>query len=226
LPRKQNRSTHGRETWAVLLNKPTLDRIVAGEIDLVFRLWRKPTVKQGGRLRTQVGVLSIEAVDVIELADIEDAHARRAGFDSASAVVHELTRPRPTAGRGRTAKVDETSRPYRVRVSFAGADDRVELRAQLLTPAELESVTGKLAAMDTRSKTGPWTRRTLELISAFPARRAPELAEMHGYETLPWKAQVRRLKELGLTESLTVGYRLSPRGEQALASLSEQDTEQ
>jgi hypothetical protein len=205
----------------VLLTKPTLDRIVAGDIDLVFRRWRKPTVKKSGRLRTQIGVLAIEAVEVIELADIDDAQARRAGFESAEAVVHELTRPRPNAGRGRTAKVDESSQVYRVRVSFAGADDRVELRAQLLTPAELDAVATTLATMDSRSKTGPWTRRTLELIGEFPARRAPELAEIHGYETLPWKAQVRRLKELGLTESLAVGYRLSPRGEQVLALRSE-----
>jgi hypothetical protein len=33
-----------------------------------------------------------------------------------------------------------------------------------------------------------------------------------GRETLPFKRDVRKLKELGLTESLEVGYRLSPRG--------------
>jgi hypothetical protein len=210
----------GARLTAVLLTKPVLDGIVAGEIDLVFRRWRKPTVKAGGRLRTQVGVLAIETVDIVEASDIDDAQARRAGFASADAVVHELMRPRPTAGRGRTAKVDETSVLYRVQVSFAGADDRIERRTQLLAPAELDAIVVKLAAMDARSKLGPWVQRTLELIAEWPARRAPELAEMHGYETLPWKAQVRRLKELGLTESLAVGYRLSPRGEQVLAALT------
>ena len=206
----------------MLLTKPTLDGIVAGEIDLVFRRWRKPTVKAGGRLRTQVGVLGIEAVDVVEASDINDAQARRAGFESAEAVVHELMRPRPAAARGRTATVDETSVLYRVRVSFVGADDRIERRTQLLASAELAAIAAKLGAMDGRSKQGPWIRRTLELIAAWPARRAPELAELHGYETLPWKAQVRRLKELGLTESLAVGYRLSPLGEQVLAALPPQ----
>ncbi len=33
-----------------------------------------------------------------------------------------------------------------------------------------------------------------------------------GRERLPFKADVRKLKRLGLTESLDVGYRLSPRG--------------
>ena len=36
------------------------------------------------------------------------------------------------------------------------------------------------------------------------------------HETRPFKADVRKLKELGLTESLPVGYRLSPRGERYL----------
>jgi len=34
---------------------------------------------------------------------------------------------------------------------------------------------------------------------------------------LPFKANVRKLKALGLTESLEVGYRLSPRGEALLS---------
>ncbi len=59
----------------------------------------------------------------------------------------------------------------------------------------------------------------MELIRTWPERRAPDLAEIAGWETAPWKANVRRLKELGLTESLPVGYRLSPRGEQVVAAL-------
>jgi hypothetical protein len=43
-------------------------------------------------------------------------------------------------------------------------------------------------------------------------RASPDLAATMGRETAPFKADVRKLKELGLTESLPVGYRLSPRG--------------
>ena len=35
-------------------------------------------------------------------------------------------------------------------------------------------------------------------------------------EKLKFKQDVRRLKELGLTESLDIGYQLSPRGEAVL----------
>ena len=52
----------------------------------------------------------------------------------------------------------------------------------------------------------------LGLIAERPATRAPDLAASLGRETAPFKADVRKLKELGLTESLEVGYRLSPRG--------------
>ena len=52
----------------------------------------------------------------------------------------------------------------------------------------------------------------LRLIADRPATRAPDLAASLGRETARFKADVRKLKELGLTESLEVGYRLSPRG--------------
>jgi hypothetical protein len=53
----------------------------------------------------------------------------------------------------------------------------------------------------------------LDAIAAHPATRAPDLAASFGRETAPFKIDVRKLKNLGLTISLTVGYRLSPRGE-------------
>ena len=52
----------------------------------------------------------------------------------------------------------------------------------------------------------------LRLIAERPGVRAPDLAAALGRETLPFKRDVRKLKELGLTNSLTVGYELSPRG--------------
>jgi hypothetical protein len=54
---------------------------------------------------------------------------------------------------------------------------------------------------------------TLEVIAASPGVRAADLAARLGRETAPFKLDVRKLKALGLTLSLEVGYRLSPRGE-------------
>ena len=43
-----------------------------------------------------------------------------------------------------------------------------------------------------------------------PRRAQGDLAAETGRERLPFKADVRKLKRLGLTESPDVGYRLSP----------------
>ena len=71
----------------------------------------------------------------------------------------------------------------------------------------------RLQRLDSLSKQGPWTRKTLGLIAANPAVRAEDLAALVGREKMPFKLDVRKLKEMGLTESLLTGYRLSPRGE-------------
>ena len=50
------------------------------------------------------------------------------------------------------------------------------------------------------------------LIAERPETLAEDLAASRGEKKPQFKRRVRRLKELGLTESLEVGYRLSPRG--------------
>jgi hypothetical protein len=75
-----------------------------------------------------------------------------------------------------------------------------------------DAIDGRLDRLDAASPTGPWTRGTLDVIARRPGVRAADLAAELGRERLPFKADVRKLKRLGLTESLEVGYRLSPRG--------------
>jgi hypothetical protein len=75
----------------------------------------------------------------------------------------------------------------------------------------------RLARLDRASSHGPWTAATLALIAARPAVRAGDLADAVGRERLAFKADVRKLKNLGLTLSLATGYQLSPRGEAYLA---------
>ena len=84
---------------------------------------------------------------------------------------------------------------------------------------ELNDVKNGLARIDARSSQGPWTRGTLKLIAKNPGKRAAELAESAGLETKRFKTNVRKLKELGLTESLKIGYRLSPRGQTVFQQL-------
>ena len=79
--------------------------------------------------------------------------------------------------------------------------------------AEIAAINARLDRLDASSAYGAWTRETLDLIDLHPTVRAPDLAARTGRETADFKKDVRKLKELGLTESLAIGYLLSPRGE-------------
>jgi hypothetical protein len=184
----------------MLIRREVLEQIASGEVDLAFRRWRRPSVKSGGRLRTAIGTLAIDAVDEIDEAAIANDDARRAGYATRDDLLADLD-----SGRGGTL--------YRIRLRLAGPDSRVELRER----GELDATEGaelarRLARLDAASPSGPWTNTVLRLIEARPSVRASDLAASLGLERLVFKRNVRKLKELGLTESLEVGYRLSPRG--------------
>ena len=188
----------------MLLKRPFLDGIVDGSISLVFRRWRKPTVKAGGTLKTAAGVLAIDEVEAISLAKITAANARRAGYSSLDELKVELS------------KRNEGD-VYRIKVRHAGADPRIALRSKSrMGSGEFDALLVRLQRLD---GTTPWVRRILDLIARHPGRRAAELAAELRQETAPFKLNVRKLKALGLTESLEVGYRLSPRGRAVLARL-------
>jgi hypothetical protein len=84
---------------------------------------------------------------------------------------------------------------------------------------EIAGLSARLARLDAMSRRGPWTRRVLGLIARRPGARAADLAASTGVETKWFKGNVRKLKALGLTESLPVGYRLSPRGRVLLRAM-------
>ena len=181
--------------------------VTAGEITLAFRRQRRRTVRPGGTLRTAVGVLAILAVDEIIEDDITDADARRAGYADRGAAI---------------AWLKDEGTLYRIEFTLQGPDPRIALRDDdNLTADDVDEVRRRLDRLDQASARGPWTRQTLVTIRDQPGVRAPDLAASFGLETLKFKTDVRKLKELGLTESLPVGYRLSPRGVATLNALLE-----
>jgi hypothetical protein len=178
-----------------------------GSVTLAFRRWRRPSVTAGGRQRTPVGELAIDAVDEIAVDDITEADARRAGYADLAELLGELAR-------------HPEGRLYRIELHHAGADPRIALRQQAdLSDADWQAITTRLARLDRASPRGPWTATVLHLIAGNPAVRAADLAASLGRETPPFKLDVRKLKEMGLTESLEVGYRISPRGRAVLDRL-------
>lgn len=185
----------------------TLEAIREGRIDLAFRRWPRPRVKAGGRQRTAIGVIGFDAVEVVSREDVSDKEARRAGFESAAQLLGFLDRR-------------DEGEIYRVRLRLIGPDPRIELRESVPDDQQAADILRRLARLDRASSHGPWTREVLEAIAASPERRAGDLAAELGRERLPFKADVRKLKELGLTESLPIGYRLSPRGRAILQRLA------
>ena len=184
----------------MLLRQATLAKVRAGEVSIAFRRWTRPTVKAGGFRVTSIGRLAIDEVRRVSEAEITEAEAQLAGEGSRAELMAALAQ-----GQGEL---------YRIAFHLEGEDPRIMLRETAdLSALDRRALETRLARMDAKA---PWTGRFLDLIAAHPGRRAGDLAVMAGLERLEFKTRVRRLKALGLTISLEVGYRLSPRGEALL----------
>ena len=184
----------------MIFRQKFLDGIRDGTVTLAFRRWRRPSVRAGGTLLTAAGQLEIVSVDELAMTRISDADARRAGYSSREDLLTEL-------------RVRDEGKVYRIELGGLRADPRVALRASAsLSEKDRDDIARRLGRLDERSSHGPWTRQTLDLIRSRPGVRAGDLCRLVGLEMHPFKTNVRKLKTLGLTESLEVGYRLSPRG--------------
>jgi hypothetical protein len=171
----------------VLFRVAQLRGIAAGEIDLQFRRWDRPRARAGSTQVTSVGVIRID--DVRRVKRITPAEAQRAGFGTPDEAVRAL-------------RADGDL--YRIELHLEGPDPRVALRETI--PDDFTELRAKVERL-------PWGFAYLHLIRDHPEVRAEELAASLGLEKRVFKPRVRRLKELGLTISLSPGYRLSPRGE-------------
>lgn len=171
-----------------------------GTVTLAFRRWRRPDVKPGAQFRTSAGVIRVETIDVVDPELISDDEAARAGHRDATSVRKRLS--------------GEIGWPvYRIGLSWVDEDPRIALRSDdALSDADVAALDARLERFDRASSFGPWTMATLALIGQRPQVRAPDLAASVGRETAPFKIDVRKLKNLGLTISHPLGYELSPRG--------------
>lgn len=193
----------------MLIRRETLDRIRAGEVSVAFRRWAAPRVRVGTRMRTAVGLVEVTSLEAVDPDALTEADARAAGAADRAALV------------AANASVRADRPLWRIGLRYAGEDPRRALReAAQLDARAVRELVQRLERIDARSRRGPWTRTVLELIARRPQTRAAELAAELGLETRPFKADVRKLKELGLTESLEVGYRLSPRGRALLDAIA------
>jgi hypothetical protein len=187
---------------AVLFAPRFRSGIADGSITLTFRRWKRAQVIAGRRYRTPVGMLEVETIDVVDADDISDQEAGRAGFASADAVRDAL--------RG-----DPGDPVYRIRFHAVTEPDPRDVLAHddALGDEDIVEIDRRLDRLDGASSHGAWTAATLAVIAERPGVRAADLAASLGRERAPFKLDVRKLKALGLTLSLDVGYKLSPRGQ-------------
>lgn len=182
--------------------------IQRGDVTATFRRWAKSRVVAGRVYRTAAGRLHVESVDEMAPQEIVDADAVRAGYSDAASLVADLRgTPGDPVFRITFRYLDEPD----PRTELANHDD--------LTDDDIATIAARLDRLDRAGSHGPWTRPYLEAIEANPERRAPELAAMFGRETQAFKVDVRKLKNLGLTISYPIGYRLSVRGEAYLTAV-------
>ncbi len=175
-----------------------------GSVTVAFRLWKRPSVVVGRPYRTGGGRVEVLSVEIVDLADISDADVGAAGYQTSADLRDSLQRHDDVADR----------ELYRIEFRLLDEPDPRQVLAEDddLDAEAVAEISARLDRLDRAASGGPWTRRSLRLIEANPAVRAPDLAAMDGRDTKPFKLDVRKLKNLGLTESLRVGYRLSPRG--------------
>ncbi|MFE0017393.1 ASCH domain-containing protein [Mesorhizobium sp. NPDC059054] len=191
----------------MLFRQAILEAVARGDVTLAFRRWQRPTVKAGTGLRTAAGVVRIAAVEPVEERDLSEADAKAAGFADRSALLADL-------------RSDGDRTLYRIALDGIEPDQRIGLRSEgKLSEADWHGLAARFERWD-RAKPG-YFPSILSAIGAHPGTSAAELARAAGVEKLKFKQDVRKLKELGLTESLETGYRLSPRGEAVLEKLRE-----
>jgi hypothetical protein len=184
----------------MLFSADAWPRISDGSITVTFRTWKRAQARVGGRYRIAGMLIEATAMRQVSVAEITEDDARRAGAASLAAL------------RARLGDVDTV---WRVDFVHVGNDDRIARREDT-SADELAAVSARLTRLD---RNGAWTRTTLQLISKYPGVVSTTLARHAKQERAVFKLNVRKLKELGLTESLDTGYRLSPRGEAVLGSL-------
>jgi hypothetical protein len=190
----------------MLFTAATLRGLADGRVNCTYRRWEVVRPKVGSRFTTAAGVVEVTSITPAQEEQLTEQDAADAGFDSVAALIKWTS----AKGRGEL---------YRIGIVLAGPDPRLELRrSDQLTPADVSALRARLERMD-RASVQPWTHSTLRQIQRLPGVVSTELAAEAGQDRPTYKLRVRRLKALGLTESLERGYRLSPRGQAYLVAL-------
>ena len=147
--------TDGRpcQPGGVLFRPADLEGIAGGRITLQFRRWERARVLPGTRLRTPIGVLEVDSVEVVERPTDEDARA--AGYDDAEHVIASFAKRKGAL--------------HRIALHLAGPDPRIALRE---TPPD-DAVFAQPGADGRLDLRGPAPRSPPTRACARPTSRRP-----------------------------------------------------
>jgi hypothetical protein len=193
----------------VFFHREQRDLIESGQMRVTYRDWQSPHVRVGGRYGLGVGSIVIEDCDLVPASEIGDEEAREAGFPDRETLLAVLAHRRSAS----EVAVDSV---YRIAFRYEAAPPPSKVETERLTDHDAALLMEKLDGLDARGAYGPWTWDVLHAVAENPGLRARELAALFDRELLSFKADIRKLKRLGLTLSLDVGYEISPRGQALL----------
>jgi len=98
----------------VQFSRELRDYVLAGDIKLSVRLWKRPQVKQGGRYRVGLGLIEIDAVELVSFAAITEADVRRAGESDRESLRERAAHAGP---------IHEHTLVYRIELHAVSAED-------------------------------------------------------------------------------------------------------
>jgi hypothetical protein len=87
--------------------------VLAGDITLSVRLWRRPRVKPGGRYRVGPGEIEVDAIELVPFAAITRADVRQAGEPDREALRQRAAHAGP---------IDEDTLVYRIEFHVVSPD--------------------------------------------------------------------------------------------------------
>ena len=90
------------------------DDVLAGDITLSIRLWRRPQVKEGGRYRVGPGMIEVDLVELVPFAAITAADLRRAGEPDRETLRRRAAHAGP---------IDERTLVYRIELHALSPED-------------------------------------------------------------------------------------------------------
>lgn len=95
-------------------SRELLGDVLAGDITLSVRLWKRLQVKEGGRYRVGPGVIEIDLIELVPFAAITAQDVRRAGEPDRETLRRRAAHAGP---------IDEDTLVYRIEFHLVGPED-------------------------------------------------------------------------------------------------------